>query len=267
MKRIEHDGRETAYRVADRGAAGPTLVCVHGSGADRRVWKAQERLGGTTPVVSLDLSGHGASDDVDADPGAEALDAYAADVAAVTAAVDGDVLVGNSLGGAVVQQVVLEGLVPVSAAVLVGTGAKLAVAAQLRDLLAEDFDGAVSLLHEADRLFTDDADDRLVEASRDAMRACGRRVTERDFLTCHRFDVRDRLGAFDPPALATCGRRDTLTPPRYHTYLARHVPDGTFRPIDGAAHLAMLERPDRFNTALVAFLDHVASSSNSPASS
>ena len=53
------------------------------------------------PVAALDLSGHGESDDVDAEPGYTALSAYVDDVLAVAEAVDADVLVGNSLGGAV----------------------------------------------------------------------------------------------------------------------------------------------------------------------
>jgi len=50
----------------------------------------------------------------------------------------------------------------------------------------------IELLHEPDRLFHD-APPEYVELSRAGMRECGRAVTERDFRTCHAFDVRDRL--------------------------------------------------------------------------
>ena len=111
----------------------------------------------------------------------------------------------------------------------------------------------VSLLHEPDRLFHD-APAEYVELSEAAMRACGRAVTERDFLTCHRFDVRDRLGAVDVPALAVVGAHDGLTPPAYHEFLAAEIPAGEWTEIPDAAHLAMLERPAAFNEALAAFL-------------
>ncbi|MUW16015.1 alpha/beta hydrolase, partial [Halorubrum sp. CBA1125] len=64
MERVAHDGRETAYRVTDRSGDGPTVCFVHGSGGSKDVWTAQARVSDRYPVVALDLSGHGDSDDV-----------------------------------------------------------------------------------------------------------------------------------------------------------------------------------------------------------
>lgn len=257
METIEHDDRTIVFRVADRGADGPTCVFVHGSGGDRRVWKAQERLARRLRIVSLDLSGHGRSDDIDTPPGRATLQAYAADVAAVYQHVDGTVLVGNSMGGAIVQHLLVEHVLDVDAAVLVGTGAKLAVHPDIREYLSTDFDRAVAYLHEPGRLFAT-ADDALVDASREAMYACGRAVTERDYLSCHTFDLRDRLNEVDRPVLAICGVEDGLTPPRYHTYLANAIEDGVYAEIEDAAHMVMLERPDAFNRRLESFLTWVS---------
>ena len=83
MRRVTHHGRTTAYRVADREAEGSPLLCVHGSGGTHEVWKSQlGRLASRRPVVALDLSGHGDSEDFDADPGWETVSAYADDVLA-----------------------------------------------------------------------------------------------------------------------------------------------------------------------------------------
>ena len=256
MERVTHGGRETAYRRFDRGGDGPTVCFVHGSGGTKDVWKSQARLADRFPGVAVDLSGHGDSDDVGTPAGPETLDAYAADVVAVAEATDATVLCGNSLGGAVALRVALERDLPLDGLVLAGTGAKLAVAEPLRDALANDFERAVSLLHEPDRLFHD-APAEYVELSAASMRACGRAVTERDFLTCHRFDVRDRLGEVGVPALAVVGARDELTPPAYHEYLAEGIPAGEWTEIPDAAHLAMLERPAAFNDALSEFLDRL----------
>ncbi|MFP4590464.1 MAG: alpha/beta fold hydrolase [Halobacteriales archaeon] len=256
MPVLARDGRDLAYRLADRGDGGPTLLFVHGSGADRGVWKAQDRLAREHRVVAIDLPGHGDSADVDAAAGPEALEAYARDVAALADAVDADVLVGNSLGGAVVQWVLLAGWYDPAGAVLVGSGAKLAVRADLREWLATDFERAIAFLHGPNRLFAD-PDPAMVEASKAAMRACGRRVTERDYLTCHVFDVRADLEAIDVPTLAIGGALDELTPPRYHTYLAEHLPDGRVELVDDAAHLVMLERPQSVNRHLRTFAAEV----------
>lgn len=253
MQRVRHHGRETAYRESDRGGDGPTVCCIHGSGGTSNVWKAQHRLTDRFPVVTLDLSGHGESDDVGSDPGTETLDAYADDVVTVARETNATVLCGNSLGGAIALRIALERDLPVDGLVLAGTGAKLAVSEPLRNALANDFDRAVSMLHEPDRLFHD-APAEYVELSKAAMRACGRAVTERDFRTCHRFDVRDRLGEVEAPAFAVVGEHDTLTPPSYHDYLADRIPDCKRSTVADAAHLAMLEEPTAFNAVLAEFL-------------
>ena len=253
MERVTHDGRETAYRRFDRGGDGPTVCFVHGSGGTKDVWKSQARLADRFPGVAVDLSGHGDSDDVATPAGQETLDAYADDVVAVAEATDATVLCGNSLGGAVALRVAVERDLALDGLVLADTGAKLAVAEPLRDALTVDFDRAVSLLHAPDRLFHDPPAE-YVELSEAAMRACGQAVTERDFLTCHRFDVRDRLDAVAVPALAVVGAHDGLTPPAYHEYLADRIPDAEWTEIPDAAHLAMLERPAAFNEAIAGFL-------------
>jgi len=257
MKRVTHHGRDTAYRVSDRGGDGPTVCFVHGSGGSKDVWKAQARLSDRFPVVALDLSGHGDSDDVDAPAGPEALDAYADDAVAVAEATDATVLCGNSLGGAVALWVAVERQIALDGLVLAGTGAKLAVAEPLRDALATDYDRAIELLHEPDRLFHD-APPEYVELSRAGMRECGRAVTERDFRTCHDFDVRDRLGEIAVPSLAVVGEHDALTPAGYHDYLADRIDACERATIEDAAHLAMLERPVAFNAALAGFCSRIS---------
>ena len=255
MERVTHHGRTTAYRVADRAGAGSPLLCVHGSGGTHEVWKGQlGRLASERPVVALDLSGHGDSEDVDADPGWESISAYADDVLAVADETDAQILVGNSLGGAVALQLAVERDHDFDGLVLAGTGAKLPVLDDLLRWLEDDFDRAVEFLHGPDRLFHD-ADSRYAELSAERMREVGQQVTRRDFRSCHEFDLRDRLGDVDVPTLAVVGEHDKLTPPEYHETLADRIPDARFREIDGAAHLAMLEDPDAFNAAITEFLD------------
>lgn len=258
MDSVTHDGRTTAYRIADRGGDGTPLLFVHGSGGTHAVWKSQvARLSSQRPVAALDLSGHGESDDVDTDPGQVTLDAYANDVLAVADAVDAGVLVGNSLGGAVALTAVLDHGADPDALVLAGSGAKLAVTKPLRTWLAgEDggFERAIEFLHGEDLLFHDPSD-RALEFSKQAMRDCGRDVVERDFLSCHTFDVRERLGDLDCPVFALTGKHDRLTPPNFHEYVAEEVPDGEWTTIPDTAHLSMLEEPAVFNDALAGFLD------------
>ncbi|MCO8245205.1 MULTISPECIES: alpha/beta fold hydrolase [unclassified Haladaptatus] len=255
MESVTHQGREIAYRVVDRGGDGNPVLFVHGSGGTHEIWKAQlARLASEFPVVALDLSGHGGSEDVDSDPGWGTLSAYAGDVLAVAEATDAKTFVGNSLGGAVVMHLVLERDFEPEALVLAGTGARLSVLDDLLSWLDDDFDRAVEFLHGGDRLFHD-PDDRYVELSKESMYTVGQRVTSRDFHSCHAFDVCDEIDGIAAPTLAIVGEYDMLTPPWYHEFLAENVQDGSYAEIEGAAHLAMLETPDAFNETVVEFLD------------
>ncbi|WP_313695865.1 alpha/beta fold hydrolase [Halorarum halobium] len=256
MNRVTHHGRGTAYRVSDRGGDGPGLLFVHGSGGSADVWKSQPRLADDYPVVALELSGHGESDDVGATGGPDALEAYADDIVAIADETGASVLVGNSLGGAVAMWAALERDLNLDGLVLAGTGAKLAVLEDLLAWLADDFDRAIEFLHAEDRFFHD-VDARHLDLSRRAMRETGRPVVERDFRTCHTFDVRERLDEIDVPTLALVGEHDHLTPLSYHEYLAERIPNGELAVLKDAAHLAMLERPEAFNDSLADWLDDV----------
>lgn len=212
------------------------------------MWKAQRaRL--DLPVAALDLASHGDSPDIQTDAGAETLQAYVEDLTAVATAVDADILVGNSLGGLVVLRTLIDRNLEIDAAVLVGSGAKLGVDDGLRNLLATNWDQAIETLHESGRLFYDPPD-RLRELSRSGMRSVGQRVTKRDFLTCHRTDLRDKLEMISVPLLALTGEYDELTPPFFHRYLAQELPQGRSALIPAAAHLSMLECPGRWNAVV-----------------
>ena len=252
METVTHDGRETAYRATDFGD-GPTVCYVHGAGGDHRVWVEQYGDRDGPPAVAVDLSGHGDSEDVDAAAGRETLEAYADDVVAVCEATGASVLCGNSMGGAVALWVALERDLEVAALVLADTGAKLGVDEGFLESLERNFEGAVASLHVPDTLFHDPEED-LVETSTQGLLSTGRAVTLRDFETCDAFDVRDRLGAVEVPALAVCGEHDPMTPPRFHEYLAAELPDCEYLEIAEAAHMPMLERPDAFNGAVRSFL-------------
>ena len=253
MRTVTHHGRETMYRRVDRGGSGPGCCFVHGSGGNRRLFNAQLPLADRVPVTALDLSGHGDSQDVSADAGYPTLSAYADDVLAVLDETGDRVLVGNSLGGAVILHLLIERDPPVDAVVLVGTGARLGVLGDLLEWLESDFERAIDFLHEPGRLFAD-PDPAVVERSKDVMRETGRRVASRDYHTCHRFDVRDQVSTIDVPAMVIYGAADQLTPPWFHEYLATELPDAELVEIEDAAHMTMIERPEAFNGAIESFL-------------
>lgn len=272
MESVTHHGRHTSYRHSDRGGTSVPLCLVHGSGGESGVWRSQFRLTDRHPVVAPTLSGHGTGDshseDVRATPGYETLAAYADDTLAALNDAGYDpsetVFVGSSMGGAVCLHLCLDRGVSPAALVLAGSGPRLPVLADLRSWLATGeaesggFERAVDFLHQPGRLFAD-ADADLRETSAAAMRAAGPVVVRRDFETCHDFDVRDRLATVGAPALGVVGENDRLTPRRFHEELVDGLPDAELAVVEDAGHLAMIERPEAFNAALLDFLGRRAS--------
>jgi pimeloyl-ACP methyl ester carboxylesterase len=268
METVRHHGRSTAYKYSDRSdeeVAGrdsgerrspPGLCCIHGSGGSHEAWKSQFRLASQTPVAAVDLSGHGESEDIDADAGYETLSAYADDVVAVVEATDCSVLVGHSLGGAVALWVALERDLELDGLVLVGTGPRLPVLAELLDWLATDYERAIEFLHGPDRLLHDPEAKLRTESIR-LLRAAGQPVVQRDFRTCNRFNVLGRLDEIDLPAAAIVGEYDQITPFRYHEYFTEELPNCSLVRIRNAAHLVMLEQPLAFNAVVSGFLDRL----------
>jgi pimeloyl-ACP methyl ester carboxylesterase len=58
-------------------------------------------------------------------------------------------------------------------------------------------------------------------------------------------------------ALVICGEDDKLTPPEHSAEICRILPDASFVPVPGAGHVALLERPDVVNAALLDFLEQI----------
>lgn len=99
---VETNGVETSYV---RRGSGPTVVFVHPMGMSATVWAPQlDALADDFDVLAYDTRGHGHTGGSDVDAYDMAL--YATDLRALLDALDVDrpVLVGASMGGAIVQQ-------------------------------------------------------------------------------------------------------------------------------------------------------------------
>jgi pimeloyl-ACP methyl ester carboxylesterase len=68
-----------------------------------------------------------------------------------------------------------------------------------------------------------------------------------------RMDFRHALPRVTVPALVAVGDQDRVTPPGSAVELAAALPDGRLFIVEGAGHMAMLERPERLNPELRAF--------------
>jgi pimeloyl-ACP methyl ester carboxylesterase len=55
-----------------------------------------------------------------------------------------------------------------------------------------------------------------------------------------------------------CGDDDKLTPLDHSAEICRILPDAQFVAVPGAGHVALLERPDIVNRALLTFLEELS---------
>ena len=221
------------------------VVLCGSLGAPSSMWDPQlPALAGRT-VLRVEHPGHGGA------PLAEVHDV--GDLARrVLAAVGGErfSFVGLSLGGAVGMRLALDVPERLERLVLACTSARfgepaqwLARAATVRaDGLAAIVDAVLA------RWFTSSFDK--VTAYRDLFLSTGAEGYARCCEALAAFDVRNELASIGVPTLVIAGAEDPTSPPADVETIADAVPNARFAVIDGAAHLANVERPDDFNRLL-----------------
>ena len=162
------------------------------------------------------------------------------------------ILVGHSMGGAIVQLYGLKYSDRVKALVLIGTGARLRV---------------LDLLKAAEEMVTDEATwiKYLEERHRSTVPEIGRVIIEErmrigpavllnDLLCCDKFDIMDRVHTIKLPTLVICGSDDELAPVKYTHYLASKIEDASEVIVNGAGHWVQTEKPKQVNQAIGSFL-------------
>jgi pimeloyl-ACP methyl ester carboxylesterase len=225
------------------------FVFIHGSGCTGSVFAAQSAA--FPESYAIDLPGHRTPPLSNV-----SIDAYADAVARELEArgIEGAVLCGSSMGGAIALELGLRANPRVGAIVMLGSGSKLRVAPALFESLDRNFEeGARSLAP----MFFAVPTPALVDASVAQMLEVGQAQTVADFRACDAFDATERLAGLALPLLALTGEQDRLTPPKYAAFLADRVPGAEARILPEAGHLAMVERPDETNAALRAFVDRL----------
>jgi 3-oxoadipate enol-lactonase / 4-carboxymuconolactone decarboxylase len=214
------------------------------------LWKpAAERLAERAHVVAWDLPGHGRSP--------ESGPFRMPELAAAVLALADDIApgqkfsyAGDSVGGAVGLQLLLDAPERVTSAALLCTGAVIGDPEQWRVRAATVRGSGTESMVEgsAERWFGPGFADRqpavaaaLLDALRDTHAECYALVCE----ALAAFDVADRLPQITAPVLAIAGGQDIPTPPEGLAQIASGVKDGRLIVLDGVGHLAPAEAPDR----------------------
>ena len=205
-------------------------------------------------VVAWDLPGHGHNRSVPDEP------FTIAELAAGVLAVVDDVLTergqprgpffyaGDSVGGAVGLQLLLDAPDRVVAAALLCTGAKIGTEQSWTDRMSQVTASGtpVMVAGSAERWFGPGFLEREPERGGALLRALSDAADEGYVQVCGAlagFDVRDLLEQVTAPVLAIAGSADVTTPPESLREIADGVVDGRYVELGGVAHLAPAEAP------------------------
>jgi 3-oxoadipate enol-lactonase / 4-carboxymuconolactone decarboxylase len=209
---------------------------------------AAERLAEHIHVVGWDLPGHG---------GSPAAAFRMPDLAAGVLALADHIMpgaafhyAGDSIGGAVGLQLLLDAPERLRSATLLCTGAVIGRpedwAARAATVRASGTDAVVDLARQ--RWFAAGFIDRrpaVVSALLDALRGTDDESYAQACEALADFDVTNRLAEITTPVLAVAGAEDISTPPDGLQRIASGVKDGRMVVLDGVGHLAPAEAPDR----------------------
>jgi 3-oxoadipate enol-lactonase len=254
------DGR-LGYEAAGDPALQP-LVFLHGIGGAARAWRGQlAAFSDRYRAVAWDMPGYGGSamlPSVSIAALADALRDFLQQVGATT-----PILVGHSIGGMIVQQLLAKTPDIARAIALAQTSPafgkpdgdwqKAFIGARLGPLDRGEtmVSLAPSLVKE---LVGDDPDISGMELARDCM-ACVPEATYRaTMLALMGFDLRDALKNISVPTLVLSGSKDKNAPAPMMAKMASYIPSAKYVELEGVGHLVNLERPDEFNAALDDFL-------------
>jgi 3-oxoadipate enol-lactonase len=255
------DGRFTCEAAGD--AALPPLVFLHGIGGAARAWRGQLAFfGDRYRTMAWDMPGYGGSAPLPAVSMATLADALRDFLRQVGATKP--VLVGHSIGGMIVQQLLTKAPRLASAVVLAQTSPafgkpdgdwqKSFIDARLGPLdRGETMPSlAPTLVRE---LAGDDPDPGGMALARECMASVPEATYRATMLALLGFDQREALKHIAVPTLVLSGSRDNNAPAPMMAKMASHIPSATYVELEGVGHLANLERPALFNAALDRFLN------------
>jgi 3-oxoadipate enol-lactonase len=240
----------------------PPLVFLHGIGGAARAWRGQlEFFRDRYRAIAWDMPGYGGSaplPTVSIAALADALQDFLEQVDATK-----PILVGHSIGGMIVQQLLAKNPRIAAAVVLAQTSPafgkpdgdwqKSFLAARLGPL-----DRGETLVSLAPTLVKElvggDPDVTGMELARDCMASVPEATYRATMLALMGFDLRNALKNIAVPTLVLSGSRDNNAPAPMMAKMATYIPAATYVELEGAGHLVNLERPETFNAALDGFL-------------
>jgi pimeloyl-ACP methyl ester carboxylesterase len=284
VRYISLHGERLAYRQA---GSGPVILLIHGITSSSEVWlRVMPRLAQRFTVLAPDLLGHGRS----AKPkGDYSLGAYASTVRDLAIALGHEraTIVGHSLGGGIAMQFSYQFPDRCERLVLVDSGGLgRDVAPLLRAATLPGTEVVLPLLSSTGALAAGrrlggllgrlglraGTDVEQMALGHATLADAGARAAFLQTLNSvvdrggQRVDATNRLYlARDFPVLLIWGGRDSIIPLAHGRAAHRQLPHSRLEVLEDSGHFPQLDQPERFQEALISFLDETAPAALAPA--
>ncbi len=238
------------------GSGEHALLFVHGWACDETFWSGQApALGAKYHVITIDLPGHGQSDK---SQGPYTMDLYARAIDAVLreAGVKSATLVGHSNGTPAIRQFYRKFPEKTRALVIVDGGLRLpgekaAMEKFIARFKAPNYEETAGQMIDAMTGSIKDAG--LREKIKTTMLRTAQSIAVSEFES----SLDDELWKPDKitvPVLMVMAKQPAWSA-EYEQFVRGLAPDLDYQVWDGVSHFLMLEKPDEFNRAVVAFLE------------
>ena len=249
------DGRTVTFR-REAGRT-PTLVCIHGSADNYRVYDRLMDVASHRERLAINLPGR-ADTEGPALGSVSEMEQFLSRF--VASEVDGPyVVVGHSLGGGVaVEHALASPSGHLKGIVLLATGARLRVhpmILQLFEQVAET--GEHPPLPPG--LYEQGADPELLADANQNRLLTPIETGGIDWRAANGFDRMQDLAKIMVPTLIVAGTNDMLTPPKYAEYLAANISDSELHIIEGAGHMWVAERAPQVAEWIEGFIERMCS--------
>jgi pimeloyl-ACP methyl ester carboxylesterase len=248
------DGSKIHY--TEYGTGENALLFVHGWACDETFWAGQAAaLGAKFHVITIDLPGHGQSDKPQI---AYTMDLYARAIDAVLqeAKTKAAVLVGHSNGTPVIRQFYRKFPHKTRALVIVEGalrpfGDKAMMEKFVARLKAPDYEENAGKL--IDSMTSPVQDAALRGKIKTAMLRTPQSVASSEFDSTLD-DALWKPDKINVPVLMILAKQPAWSA-EYEQFVRGLVPDLDYQMWEGVSHFLMMEQPERFNSALIAFLE------------
>jgi 3-oxoadipate enol-lactonase len=251
----------------------PALVFMHGIGGAARAWRPQlAAFGDRYRAMAWDMPGYGNSQPLPAvsiATLADALKDFLRQVGAVK-----PVLVGHSIGGMIVQQLLTHDPIIAESVVLAQTSPAFGKPdgdwqKEFLEARLGPLDRGATMAELAPKLVAelvgDDSDQNGLTLARECMASVREASYRAAMMAMPGFDLRKALGEIRVPTLVIAGSKDKNAPAAMVKKMASFIPNATYVELEGVGHLAPLEQPREFNAVLNDFLRTATPASGSDA--